>query len=178
MLSSWALRRDNLLSRRPTSSRTFAMENRMKDSAPTTLFKRRVFGEQARSEPAAATADQEAPLARAQPLGLPIGLELFTLRLECSRDFPGTLEKVAAIGYKEVELFDFYGRKPSEIRRILSSAGLVAPSSHTLAYVLRPQYSHSEVTSRWAKLIEYAAELGVRYLGGSVAGVSNAQPSR
>ena len=86
------------------------------------------------------------------------------------------MEKVAAIGYKEVELFDFYGRKASEVRRLVSSAGLVAPSSHTLAYVLRPQDQLSEVRSRWEKLIEYATELGVHFLGGSVSGVSKVNP--
>ena len=86
------------------------------------------------------------------------------------------VEKVAAIGYKEVELFDFYGRKASEIRRILSSSGLVAPSSHTLSYVLSPRYSISENRTRWHELIKYAAELGVRYLGASVDGVSEVNP--
>lgn len=116
-------------------------------------------------------------LARAAgPLGLPIGLELFTVRHECEQDFPGTLEKVAAIGYKEVELFDFYGRKASEIRRILSLSGLMAPSSHTLSYVLSPRYSISENRTRWHELIQYAAELGLHYLGGSVGGVSELNP--
>ena len=111
-----------------------------------------------------------------EPLGLPIGLELFTVRHECEQDFPGTLEKVAAIGYKEVELFDFYGRKASEIRRILSSSGLVAPSSHTPSYALSPRYTISENSTRWYELIQYAAELGVHYLGGSVGGVSELNP--
>ena len=111
-----------------------------------------------------------------EPLGLPIGLELFTVRHECQQDFPGTLEKVAAIGYKEVELFDFYGRKASEIRRILSSSGLMAPSSHTLSYVLSPRYSISENRTRWHDLIQYAADLGLHYLGASVGGVSELNP--
>jgi sugar phosphate isomerase/epimerase len=125
---------------------------------------------------AAVAADQKAGLLRAQPLRLPVGLELFTVRNECAQDFPGTLEKVAAIGYKEVELFDFYGRNPSEIRRILSSAGLVAPSSHTLSYVLRPGDELSEVRPQWEELIKYATELGVHYLGGSIGGVSRLNP--
>ena len=115
-------------------------------------------------------------LLRAQPLGLPIGLELFTVRHECERDLPGTLDKVAAIGYKEVEIFDFYGRKPSELRQIIKSAGLAAPSTHMLAYVLRPSQEVADVKSRWAALTAEVAEHGVRYLGGSVGGVSTTQP--
>ncbi len=123
-----------------------------------------------------ALAEQNSPLLNAEPLGIPIGLELFTVRNECAQDFPGTMEKVAAIGYKQVEVFDFYGRKASEVRRILDSAGLVAPSSHMLPYVLRPEYKPSELKSRWAALLNDAAELGVHYLGGSIGGVSKTNP--
>jgi sugar phosphate isomerase/epimerase len=124
----------------------------------------------------AAAAGQNAGFLGAKPLGLPIGLELFTLRHECAQDLPGTLNKVAAIGYKEVEVFDFYGRKPSELRQIIKSAGLTAPSTHMLAYVLSPSDEVSEAKSRWDALTAAAAELGVRYLGGSIGGVSTTQP--
>ena len=117
----------------------------MKESTHTTFLKRRQFLRTSTLGLAAVAADQKSGILSAQPLGLPIGLELFTVRSECEQDFPGTLEKVAAIGYKEVELFDFYGRKASEIRRLWSSAGLVAPSSHTLSYILSPQSQLSEV---------------------------------
>lgn len=148
----------------------------MKDSTHTRFLTRRQFLRASMLGLAAEAADQKAGILRAQPLGLPIGLELFTVRSECEQDFPGTLEKVAAIGYKEVELFDFYGRKASEIRRLLSSAGLVAPSSHTLSYILSPRSQLSEVRRRWEKLVEYATELGVHYLGGSISDVSTFNP--
>ena len=113
----------------------------------------------------AITGDHESRLLEARPLGIPIGLELFTVRNECQQDFAGTLQKVAAIGYKEVEYFDFYGLKAVEVRRLLSSIGLVAPSSHTRSYLLNAQDKLSEVRSRWEKPLAYAAELGVRYVG-------------
>jgi sugar phosphate isomerase/epimerase len=112
----------------------------------------------------------------AQPLGLPIGVELFTLRHECAQDFEGTLEKAAAIGYKEVELFDFYGRKESEIRRILTSNGLTAPSAHALSYNLTPNDKFGEIKSKWEKQIEYAKNVGVRYMSGSIGGISPRHP--
>jgi sugar phosphate isomerase/epimerase len=148
----------------------------MKDSTHTSFLERRQFLRTGTLGLAALAADQEAGILKAQPLGLPIGLELFTVRAECAQDFAGTLQKVAVIGYKEVELFDFYGRKASEVRRLVSSAGLVAPSSHTLSYVLSPRSQHSEVRLDWEKLIAYAAELGVHYLGGSIGGASNLNP--
>ena len=125
---------------------------------------------------AAVAADQKAGLLSAQPLGLPIGLELFTVRNECKQDLPGTLEKVAAIGYKEVEFSDFFGKKAAEIRGMVSAAGLVTPSSHTGAYALSPRDQLSEVKSRWQAPIEYAVELGVHYLGGFVGKVSSPNP--
>ena len=43
-------------------------------------------------------------LARATPLGLPIGLQPYTVRNDLKADFEGTLRKVAAMGYKEIEV--------------------------------------------------------------------------
>src|SRR5580698_4002057 len=123
-----------------------------------------------------AVAGQGGRILEAEPLGIPVGLELFTVRNECAQDFPGALEKVAAIGYKQVEVFDFYGRKPAEVRQILKSTGLVAPSSHMLAYVLRPESSPSDVRARWAPLVDEAAQLGVHCMGGSVGGISKIHP--
>lgn len=48
----------------------------------------------------------------ANPYGKPIGLQLFTLRDELQKDMQGTLKQVAAIGIKEVELYDLYGKTP------------------------------------------------------------------
>jgi sugar phosphate isomerase/epimerase len=62
--------------------------------------------------------------------GIPIALQMYSLREETSRDFIGTLEKVAAIGYNGVE-FAGYGDMPvSELKRVIDSLGLKAASSH------------------------------------------------
>lgn len=91
----------------------------------------------------------------ANPLGLPIGLELYTVRDQCERDFPGTLQKVAQIGYQEVEMFDFYNHKASEIREALKDAGLKCPAAH---------YKVPQIQSGWEKQIEYAKEVGLHYM--------------
>ncbi len=41
----------------------------------------------------------------ANPYGLPIGLQLYTVREQLPKDLPGTLRKVAEIGYREVEVY-------------------------------------------------------------------------
>ena len=41
------------------------------------------------------------------------GLQLYTVRDLMQADMPGTLAKVAAAGYKEVEFAGYFGRTPA-----------------------------------------------------------------
>src|SRR5258706_4512899 len=66
-----------------------------------------------------------------------IGLQLYTVRDAMKTDFEGTIAKVAATGYKEVEfagVFDpkggYFGRSPKEVRAILDKNGLPSASLH------------------------------------------------
>src|SRR5262245_55279749 len=59
-----------------------------------------------------------------------IGLQLYTVRNEMKKDFEGSLQKVAAIGYKEVEFAGYYDKSPKEILDILNRYSLTAPSTH------------------------------------------------
>lgn len=60
-----------------------------------------------------------------------IGLQLFTVRDLTRTDYPGTLIKVGAIGYKEVQTTGSYGEHtPQQIKSYLDRAGLVAPTTH------------------------------------------------
>src|SRR5262249_31804939 len=68
--------------------------------------------------------------APADPLGQPIGLQLYTVREQLGKDFDGTLKQVAAVGYQEVELFSFLGRTAKAIRESLNAAGLGCVSAH------------------------------------------------
>ena len=56
-------------------------------------------------------------------------VQLYTLAAEFSADMQGSLDKLAAIGLRNVEAFDFV-RRPDEIRAALDAAGLVAPTGH------------------------------------------------
>jgi sugar phosphate isomerase/epimerase len=67
----------------------------------------------------------------AYPLGLPPGIELYTVRTDLGQDAPGTLKQIAAIGYKEVEPAGFGSLKTaSEFRKALDDNGLKCPSAH------------------------------------------------
>jgi len=59
-----------------------------------------------------------------------IGLQLYTVRTEMERDVPGTLARVASIGYTEMEFAGYFNRSPSEIRDLLRQNNLTAPSTH------------------------------------------------
>lgn len=56
------------------------------------------------------------------------GLQLYTVRDALAKDLPGTLKKLAAIGYKYVELPGFNDVSPAEWDKQLKAAGLVAKS--------------------------------------------------
>ena len=59
-----------------------------------------------------------------------VGLQLYTVRDLMKADMPGTLAKVANIGYKEVEFAGYFGRTPDEVRKLLQKNHLTSPSTH------------------------------------------------
>jgi sugar phosphate isomerase/epimerase len=65
------------------------------------------------------------------------GLQLYSLRDAMSASVPDTLERVASIGYGEVEFAGYLGHGPAEIRHFLAGAGLAAPSAHVDAVSAR-----------------------------------------
>jgi sugar phosphate isomerase/epimerase len=45
-------------------------------------------------------------------------------------DFTGTIEKIVAIGYKELEFAGYFGKSPREVRTLIDRLGVTAPSVH------------------------------------------------
>jgi sugar phosphate isomerase/epimerase len=80
-----------------------------------------------------------------------IGVQLYTVRRELQRDFQGTLLKIAALGYREVEFVELFGRSPAAVRGMLDRQGLVAPSSHV---------NYDALGDRWPEALEAAKILG------------------
>ncbi len=63
-----------------------------------------------------------------------IGIELFTVRGLLNKDYEGTLAKLAAMGYKEVEPAEPYNNmKPAEYKAMLDKYGLKMYSTHAPA---------------------------------------------
>jgi sugar phosphate isomerase/epimerase len=94
-----------------------------------------------------------------------LGVQLYTVRDAIAKDFDGSLAKVAAAGYKEVELagFDFaggkvsyFGKTPKEMRAALDHHGLVAPSTHVNYASLAPE--------NFPEVLEASKVLGHKYI--------------
>ena len=61
---------------------------------------------------------------------LPIGLQLYTVGAQARQDLNGTLAKVAAAGYRTVELAGLYGNTPEAMRQAADAVGLKYTSIH------------------------------------------------
>jgi len=57
-----------------------------------------------------------------------VGLQLYTARSEMAKNVEATLEKVAAVGYREVEFAGYFNRDPVALRAKLDSLTLTAPA--------------------------------------------------
>jgi len=63
-------------------------------------------------------------------LAAPVGLQLWSLRASLPKDLAGTLAKVRAMGFREVEGAGLWGKTPPELRAALDAAGLRCTSIH------------------------------------------------
>ncbi len=83
-----------------------------------------------------------------------IGLQLYTVRKAMQADVEGTLARVAATGYKEVEFAGYFGKTPTEIRALLERFGLSSPAVHV----------GSLAADAWRASLEAATTIGHRYV--------------
>ena len=83
-----------------------------------------------------------------------IGLQLYTVRKAMQTDVEGTLARVAATGYKEVEFAGYFGKSPADIRAMLDRHGLSAPAVHVGAIA----------PDQWRASLDAAATIGHRYV--------------
>lgn len=87
---------------------------------------------------------------------IPVGVQLYSVRSECAKDLPGTIGKVAAMGYDGVEFAGYYDYSAKDLRRILDDNGLKCCGTHTQMDTLSD--ANLEAT------IEFNKTLGNRYL--------------
>ncbi len=87
---------------------------------------------------------------------IPIALQLYSVRDDCTKDLPPVLEAVAKMGYKGVEFAGYYGRKAEELRSLLDKNGLVCCGTHTGLNTL--------TGDAWKGTVEFHKTLGNKYL--------------
>jgi sugar phosphate isomerase/epimerase len=91
----------------------------------------------------------------ASPLDLPLGLQLYSVREFLPKEYDGTLQKLAAMGYREVEAAGFYGHSAAEVKRSMEQAGLRCVSAH---------YSLPQLKPNVEETIAYGKSLGLRFI--------------
>ena len=64
------------------------------------------------------------------PLGRPVGIQLYTVNVAMREDPAGTLRKLRDIGFGEVEAAGFGKLSARQFRQLLDDAGLACPSAH------------------------------------------------
>jgi|SRR5687767_12499590 sugar phosphate isomerase/epimerase len=84
-----------------------------------------------------------------------VGIQLYSVRDDMQRDFPGTLARLSEIGYREVEFAGYFGRSPAEVRQILGTHRLAAPATH-MPYEL--------IATGWDKALDDAKAIGHQYV--------------
>src|SRR5580704_14595799 len=98
----------------------------------------------------------------AAPSRMPVGLQLYSVRNLLPKDFEGTLQQLAAAGYKEVEAAGYFDKTAADFGNALQKAGLKCVSTHHQLTQLKTQFD---------QLIEYGQALGLEYIICSWAGV-------
>ena len=94
-------------------------------------------------------------LALANPLGLPLGLQLYSVRDQMAKDLEGTLAAVSKAGYTEVEAAALPKLSAAEIRAALDRAGLRCVSAH---------HPFLDLQARFDEILAYDKQLGVRFI--------------
>jgi sugar phosphate isomerase/epimerase len=120
-----------------------------------TIHSRRTFMKQAGAAAAVGAVMLKAPRLHASPFGLPLGLQLYSVREQLPKDYEGTLQQIAAVGYKEVEAAGFYGHDATQVNAAIKNAGLHCVSAHYAYDALHPQLD---------TLIEFGNKIGLGYL--------------
>jgi sugar phosphate isomerase/epimerase len=92
---------------------------------------------------------------RAASLGLPIGLQLYSVRTLLPTDYAGTLKQVGALGYKEVEAAGFFNLPVEQVKAAMQAAGLRCVSAH---YPLALLKQHLD------EILAFCKSLGVGYV--------------
>ena len=131
-----------------------------------TISRRQFLGKSAMAVTAAVCLGPGTKQVQADPLGMPIGCQLYPVGKQVAQDFEGTLRQLAAIGYRTIELcsppsYEKSGFAPlvkmkaTEVRKAIEGAGLRCESCH---------YQFQELKEKLDDRMAYAKELGLKQM--------------
>ena len=91
----------------------------------------------------------------ADPYGIPVGLQLYTVRRQLDKDFAGTLRKVASIGYTQVQFSGFHNQPVPKIKQLIDQLGLKTAAGH---------FDYELFESDLSQVTDAAHTLGMSYV--------------
>ncbi|WP_299178760.1 sugar phosphate isomerase/epimerase [uncultured Chryseobacterium sp.] len=96
----------------------------------------------------------------------PLAIQLYTVRDAISQNLERTLEKLAALGYTELEIYGydgtFFGKNKTEFKSILKNTGLKVISSHHTTGIT--DKSQGNLLNNWEKSVEDLNFIGADYM--------------
>lgn len=127
-----------------------------------TMTRRSFLGRGGMATAAALFACGRPGMARANPHGMPVGVQTYIMRDTIGKDFAGTLRGLAGLGFQSIEMCSppGYGESwapltkltAAQMREAIRAAGLSCESCH---------YSFAELQSNLDERVAYAKELGL-----------------
>ncbi len=100
----------------------------------------------------------------AESLGLPLGLQLYSVREQLQQDYAGTLKQIAALGYREVEAAGFFNHSPAQVLQVMQGAGL---------HCVGALYSLHDLQEQFDSILTFGKALGLRNIICSFPGFKN-----
>jgi sugar phosphate isomerase/epimerase len=94
---------------------------------------------------------------------IPLGIQLWTVKSAAEKDLEGTLRKVYAAGFREIEFAGYYGKSPAEIGKLMRDIGFSLVSTHAGA---------GDIAKNGDKILADARALGLKYVVASSPGVT------
>jgi sugar phosphate isomerase/epimerase len=94
-------------------------------------------------------------MAMANPLGLPLAIQLYSVRDQMKEDLAGALAGVSAAGFTVVEAAALPNKSATEVRAALDNAGLHCVSAH---------HGFKDLFTRFDEVADYDKQLGVKFI--------------
>jgi sugar phosphate isomerase/epimerase len=126
------------------------------------MFNRRSFLVSAGAGMAASTLGSSIVFAN-HHIKIPLGIQLWTVKSEAEKDLEGTLRKVYAAGFRDIEFAGYYGKSPADLAKLMKSIGFSLVSTHAGA---------GDIAKKGDQIIADAKALGLKYVVCSSPGVS------